>query len=173
MHEKQNQELLKEVLIKPINSKCNQLKIVSGFVSIPMLNEHLSLVKKAGKSTNLELIIGMTATEGISKSEHLQFVNASKNRLHGSNFKCRYVKTGLPPVHAKVFCWYKNQKPEIAFVGSSNYTKNGFILSQVEYMTPVKNKELQEVDAFIKQVRQNSKGCKASDIAEVSLQFMI
>ena len=49
MYEKQNQKLLKEVLIEPINNNCNKLKIVSGFVSFPMLDEHLSLVKKAGK----------------------------------------------------------------------------------------------------------------------------
>ena len=76
------------------------------------------------------------------------------------------LKQVFQPVHAKVFCWYKDQKPKIAFVGSSNYTKNGFVLSQVEYLTPVNNGELQEVDAFINEVRKNSKGCKANDISK-------
>ena len=44
----------------------------------------------------------------------------------GSSVRCQYVTSNHFQVHAKVYCWYKENEPKIAFVGSSNYTRTGF-----------------------------------------------
>ena len=161
---KTNKKLFKEVLVKPKKCGCDQLKIVSGFASYSMLNKHLLKIKKLGHSIKLELIVGMTAMDGISKSEHNQFKKASKNGLHGSKVTCRYVKSGFSPVHAKVYCWFKKKSPELAFVGSSNYTKNGFILSQVEYLTPVIDSEISNIKNFISEIYESTIDCRDKNI---------
>jgi HKD family nuclease len=40
-----------------------------------------------------------------------------------------------PPVHSKVYAWYKNDEPFIGFIGSANYTQKAFGTNQREVMT--------------------------------------
>jgi hypothetical protein len=75
------------------------------------------------------------------RSNHLAFQQLSSTD-YPIGFECRYVVTP-PPVHIKAYSWYKQGQPLRGFVGSANYSKNGFASPQQEAVTLTSAQEVQ------------------------------
>lgn len=125
--------LFNDILIKPAKQGCNKLFIVSGYGTAAMAFHHLNTLNKIGIKSNVELIIGMCAKDGLSESNHRGFQQLVEYDFH-DDFKCSYV-VDLPPVHSKVYAWFKDDKPFFGFAGSANYTQTAFLNNQRESMT--------------------------------------
>lgn len=121
-------QLACEVLIKP-STKYTELKILSGYASPDAAYSHYTAMSKilhGRKQPKIELVCGMTAVEGVSYYDHQGFKKFSSEQ---ESFKCEYVKKTCPPSHVKLYIWYKNGKPQKAFIGSANYSLNSFFLT--------------------------------------------
>ncbi|MFC1490410.1 restriction endonuclease PLD domain-containing protein [Candidatus Latescibacterota bacterium] len=125
-----SKELFEKVLVEPVKKGCNKLYIVSGYATAAMAFHHLDFIKKIRTDVNIELLVGMCPTDGISLSNHNGF-----QHLMGSdspdNFKCSYIMTP-PSVHSKVYSWFSNDDPCCGFIGSTNYTQMAFGSKQRE-----------------------------------------
>ena len=121
-----SQNLFEEVLISPASGGASELLIVSGYASGSMAYRHISTPEIAGAGVKTRLIVGM-ASEGIRLADHGMFSRLEKDH----NFECHY-RVARPSVHSKVYVWMSGDTPLTAFVGSSNYTEQGFLSSRQE-----------------------------------------
>ena len=125
-------DLFDYALIKPLRHtvKPDSLKIVSGYASHALASGHISVLKDRTEKLDIDLVVGMTSTDGVKLLDHKGFISLHEKREfeYDGSFVCRYVKK-KPAVHSKVYVWCKNNRPVVAFAGSANYTNNGFKVS--------------------------------------------
>lgn len=125
-------DLFDYALIKPLRHavKPDSLKIVSGYASHALASGHISVLKDRKETLDIDLVVGMTSTDGVKLLDHEGFISLHEKREfeYDGSFVCRYVKK-KPTVHSKVYVWCKNNEPVVAFAGSANYTNNGFKVS--------------------------------------------
>ena len=119
------ESLFSRVLLQPAHNAADDLYIVSGYASSAMAFHHADNLKKQGSDINIHLIIGMTARDGLSKTNHLGFKNLMEQELAGK-FECSYL-IDCSPVHSKVYSWLGNNQPVKGFTGSVNYSQQAFI----------------------------------------------
>ena len=72
----------------------------------------------------------MTSADGIERKNHAGLVELHTG-VSGADFRCNYV-IDRPPVHTKVYSWFRQGVPLIGYVGSANYTQNAFSPSMRE-----------------------------------------
>lgn len=119
------------VLIDPFVSGCDQLKVLSGYVSATMVNRHLHRTLKLSGSMRgvdppvVDAVYGMAKPSGVTVSDHNGFVRMQTETYLG-RFSCSYL-VDRPAVHAKIYVWLQDGQPRVAFVGSANYTQSGFV----------------------------------------------
>lgn len=124
-------DIYQKILMDPLNEGANKLYIVSGFASAAMAFHHSEQIKQTIRNNiNIELILGMTVSEGISLSNHRAFKQLVTQDLT-SFFKCSYLYTGKQ-VHSKIYTWFNNDTPVIAYCGSANYSQQAFLFHQRE-----------------------------------------
>ena len=123
-------DLFSEILIKPAMDGANRLYVVSGYATAAMAFHHLEVLRTRETLISIELIIGMSPVDGISIYNHRGFQDLMQNTYAG-NFSCSDL-TNIPPVHSKVYAWYKDQAPICGFIGSANYTQLAFGKNQRE-----------------------------------------
>jgi hypothetical protein len=126
-------DLFNKVLIQPAQNGANRLYAVSGYAMAAMASRHLEEVLIKNHQIQIELIIGMTPAEGLSRSNHKGFQELMQT-VYTGNFSCRYL-TKMPPVHSKTYAWFEEDKPVCGFVGSANYTQTAFGKTQREVVT--------------------------------------
>jgi hypothetical protein len=135
-------DLYNEVLIKPCQEGADSLKIVSGYATSAMVSDHLSDLYEKELNAHISLLVGMCPSDGLSLSNHNGFqsivnsqVNDFKNR-----FSCSYIYKA-PPIHGKLYIWYKDRQLYKAFIGSANYTQNAFY-HQRELLAEIHDKNI-------------------------------
>jgi hypothetical protein len=119
------ESLFSRVLLQPAHNSTNALYIVSGYASSAMAFHHAENLKQQGSKIKIHLIIGMTAKDGLSKTNHLGFKSLMESELAGK-FECSYL-IDRAPVHSKVYSWLSHNKPVKGFTGSVNYSQQAFI----------------------------------------------
>ena len=143
--ELRSKDLFDFALVQPrISSQLpDTLKIVSGYASSAMAVSHFLEIESVAKRlkialpTNVELVYGMTGSEGLTKPNHMGFVSLARHQEfdYDGAFSCSYVKRPKS-VHSKVYVWCKEAKPIKAFVGSANYSQQAFrSVSRTEILT--------------------------------------
>ena len=126
-----NNDLRHDILIQPAIEGADKLYIVSGYASPSMVSWQYNTFKDLNIDfVSINLIIGMTAVEGITVPNHTGFIELTDIF---SKFNCQYVFQGKP-VHSKIYVWEKSDQPYKAFIGSANYTQRAFGKSQRELM---------------------------------------
>lgn len=125
-------DLFNSVLIEPAKAECNRLCIVSGYATAAMAFNHLNTLRTLGSEVDVELILGMCAQDGLSQTNHRGFQQLVDRDFPGV-FKCSYI-INSPPVHSKVYIWFKDNIPFTAYTGSANYTQTAFLSNQREFM---------------------------------------
>ncbi len=126
-------DLFTEVLFQPAQNGANKLYVVSGYATAAMAFYHMQRLLKDEYRVTVELIIGMSASDGLSESNHKGFQKLVQNDFMVM-FSCLYL-TEMPPVHSKIYSWYKGNEPICGFIGSANYTQTAFSNNQREAMT--------------------------------------
>ena len=119
------------VLINPFRSGCDQLKVLSGYVSATMVSRHLHRTMRMARSMRgisppiVDAIYGMAKPSGITAADHQGFLRMQSQTYRG-RFSCSYL-VDRPAVHAKIYVWLQDRRPQIAFMGSASYTQAGFV----------------------------------------------
>lgn len=126
-------ELFNDVLLQPVRNGGNNLFIVSGYATAAMTFHHLDTVRQMNGTISIHLIVGMTAQDGLSLSNHRAFQKLAEDDFP-DNFECSYIIKS-PPVHSKVYAWFRDNKPLAGFIGSANYTQRAFGRYQRETMS--------------------------------------
>lgn len=122
------QNLFEEILVSPASGGADELLIVSGYASGSMAYRHLSTPEIAGAGVKVQLVVGMASTsDGIRLADHDMFRQLERE----SPFECHY-RIARPAVHSKVYVWMRGDAPLRAFVGSANYTEQGFLSGRQE-----------------------------------------
>ena len=159
-------DLYQTVLMDPVlRQKANTLYIVSGYASANMVDRHLRGLAKVMKipisetSVSVNLMIGMTAKEGISEPSHKAF-NHLTAEVFSRNFTCGYYM-GAQPTHAKAYAWYEGNRPIIGYVGSANYTYNGFMGNQQEVLS---NEKPNDIFEYYQSLQQDSYLCSHEEV---------
>jgi len=117
--------LYRNILINPAKQGADELCIVSGYATAAMAFHHLSELKKINNEIKVNLIVGMTASDGISANNDKAFKHLVETDF-SHNFKCSYV-TKNAPIDSKIYIWKKQGEFFQAFIGSANYTQNAFM----------------------------------------------
>jgi hypothetical protein len=116
--------LYEPALIEPHElGNCSKLYIVSGYASATFARRHITDLKKKGGDFEVNLIIGMPT----AKNDHMAFLLLHKE--FEGQFNGYYLQN-TPPVHCKVYSWFKNDSPHLGFTGSANYSQFGFFPEQ-------------------------------------------
>lgn len=156
-----SEDLFKNILINPIKEGYNKLKMVSGYASSLMAIRHVGYLKEEDllfEDLNISLIVGMTSRDGIDTFNHKGFIDIC-NDVGDARFNCRYVNS-LPPVHSKVYIWYRDNNPELAFLGSANYSQTAFSNASREVLSDTNHKE---ADSYYSQILDHTIDCRDLD----------
>jgi hypothetical protein len=137
-------DLYNEVLVKPCQEGADTLKIISGYATSAMASSHLDDLHKKHLDVHISLLVGMCPSDGLSLSNHhgFQSILNSKVDAFKSRFSCSYIYKA-PPVHSKLYIWYRDKNIYRAFVGSANYTQNAFY-NQREVLAEITNINIAE-----------------------------
>lgn len=119
-------DLFDQILLSPAQNGATEIFIVSGYASSAMVFHHAQ--KLIGHNVKINLIIGMTPRDGLSRTNHRGFQSLMENDLDGI-FSCSYL-INRSPVHSKVYSWVQNNEPVIAYTGSANYSQQAFMTVQ-------------------------------------------
>ena len=119
------ENLFDQILVNPAREGANELLVVSGYATANMAYRHLDEALVKNQSVRVKLVYGMASRDGVLIADHESF-----KRLEGTGlFECHY-RIELPAVHSKVYVWMAEGEPVKAFVGSANYTQQGFGLAR-------------------------------------------
>lgn len=118
--------LFETVLARYIARGADEIRIVSGYASPEMCTRLLLTAKDMGKRIRIRLIVGMTGYEGITVDTHQGLLSVQQEPPHQSgSVAVQYVSNGIS-VHSKLFVWMRRNEPLDAWIGSANFTQNGF-----------------------------------------------
>ncbi len=137
-----SENLFERVLFEPVNNGANKLFIVSGYATANMAIRHFEYAKTQKKTIEINLIAGMYIQDGILKNNHISFKELHNGR-DGVIFNCNYINS-IPPVHSKVYSWFKDEIPVAGFIGSANYTQNAFSNSMREVLSQIDASECKQ-----------------------------
>ena len=155
--------LFDEILLKPAKHH-DQLCIVSGFATPTMVTYHLGAIRKNfdRDDTKMNIIVGMTPLRKISKMHHMNFVKMATTTAH--LFECAYIDVNKTPIHSKLYIWLKDEKPQVAFLSSANYTFTAFKGNQDEIATEC---DPEKAFAYYKDTISSSLYCTHDDAEEL------
>ncbi|MCK5117602.1 MAG: NgoFVII family restriction endonuclease [Candidatus Aegiribacteria sp.] len=153
-----HESLFEQVLVKPLEEGLHQLRIISGYATSAMAFHHLEHVKSLDSTLKIELLVGMCPCDGISISNHRGFQDLMANQYLGQ-FRCSYVFKA-PPVHSKLYIWHNGNSVKKAFIGSANYTQNGFSANQREVLAQVGKPNLMD---YFEMLESDSVICNHQD----------
>ncbi|GHT13393.1 NgoFVII family restriction endonuclease [Planctomycetales bacterium] len=131
--------LYDSVLIAPCLDGANELKIISGFATSAMASCHIADLQNRNQNVKISLLLGMCPSDGISLGNHRGFQSLVSDNQ--SNFTCSYISQA-PPVHGKLYIWYRNNQLYKTFIGSANYTQNAFFEKQREILAEFSDDDL-------------------------------
>lgn len=95
------------------------LHIISGYASFQMAKKTLAEFP----SLKIKLYIGMTHTDGISRTNHNGFLHLME--LYPNRLTVMYQHTA-PSTHIKLYTWLYDGISMKNYIGSANFSENGF-----------------------------------------------
>ena len=132
-------DLLERTLIAPFHRGCDHLMVASGYATAAFANRHIEAIRQPHRCFEISLFVGMFPATGSIEINHRAFKQLQSiysGAESGGRFECRY--NSAPRLnHSKVYVWLKDNVPETAFVGSANYSANGFDGQQQEVLAEV------------------------------------
>jgi len=153
-------DMYNEVLIKPGQEGADSLKIISGYATSVMASDHLEDLNEKHLNVHISLLVGMCPSDGLSLSNHRGFQSIVNSKMESfrERFICGYIYKA-PPVHSKLYVWYKGKNLYKAFIGSANYTQNAFY-HQRELLAETNDSN---IDEYCQMLEEDSIFCNLSD----------
>jgi hypothetical protein len=157
-------DLYNEVLVKPCREGADTLKIISGYATSAMASDHLEDLHKNHLDVRVSLLVGMCPSDGLSLSNHhgFQSIASSKVDTFKNHFSCSYIYK-RPPIHSKLYVWYRDKQLYKAFIGSANYTQNAFY-HQREVLAEIHDTN---IDEYCQIVEKESIFCNQPEAEEL------
>lgn len=161
--------LAETVLFSPISLGADAINILSGTATPTMASWYLtSLHERRTKSSfapiQVNLIVGMASTDGISSSAHSEFQDLQRHDGMDDSwdrFSCSYVYD-LPAVHSNLYVWTRKGEPVAAYAGSADFRQSSFMPSRIEdLMSPV---DPVESMAYYQGIEKRSMFCTHAEI---------
>ena len=153
-----NSNLYERVLLKPAEAGATGLRIVSGYATAAMADRHLNEPIVLRNGIGVHLVYGMAAAGGVLIGDHAMF-----GKLHsGDRFQCHY-RIERPAVHSKAYVWMAGKKPIKAFVGSANYSQQGFRAPSQQQESMVEA-DPERANAFFEEMLEGSMEIDHDDI---------
>lgn len=119
------ESLFERILLEPAVRGADRLIVITGYASPGMVGRHMKELRDRHLGAiDIELVIGMTALEGMSRWAHQGFVDMTSIASLGS-FKCSYV-VGSKSIHSKAYIWCSGSTAIEAYIGSANYSQEAF-----------------------------------------------
>lgn len=147
------ENLYSSIILK--NAKnIKKFRVITGYSSGLFIERVLQDCPNA----SIELYIGM-ALQGISKIDHLRYIRLSRRK----NVNVFYVYR-LPNVHQKIIEITDNSGDQITYVGSANFSENGFG-KQSEILTTVAD----DLDGVFKTIKDQVALCSDKEILQYIL----
>lgn len=150
------ENLYDQILLSPHkNLNAKKIYIVSGYATPAMIYKHFQ------ETNNIEinLLIGMVKNGGLGKRNHHAFKKMVETDFTG-RFNCGYINL-TKPIHSKTYAWYDEDEPIQGYLGSANYSINGFSRRQGEAMTqesPI------EIFDYYQSMLSSSISCLSDDV---------
>ena len=159
-------DITKPILFDPIAGGADKLLILSSYATPNMSSrymKHQQEIKKA--PIDITVIVGMTAYDGISIPAHKGFLSLHNTYTSKSvrSFSCNYISDN-PPEHSNLYIWLKGEQPELAFMGSADFTQNAFISSRREIMEQCSPSEAY---VYYREAESRSCYCNHSEIDDM------
>ena len=154
--------LYNDALLQPGKEGADHLKIISGYATAAMAFHHLEELKQQNIKISISLLVGMCPSDGLSFSNHRGFQSITSS-VYSECFSCSYVYN-KPPVHSKLYIWYKADIFYRAFIGSPNYTQNAFSKNQREILSEVYDSS---VSKYYNLIEKDSIYCNHADAEEL------
>ena len=152
-------DFYKDILVSPAQQG-DVLYIVSGYATAGMAARNMSDIKDSRCGISINLIVGMTAKDGISETNHKGFCDLTA-KPPINKFQCAYVPENKNPVHTKAYAWFNGETPLCGYVGSANYTQTGFFGVQEEAMEAA---DPMQILAYYRAVAKTSLLCGHPDV---------
>ena len=157
------------VLLDPISSGADHLKIVSGYAAHTMASWHMGEIhdrfgRHIEAPIDITLLVGMCGYDGLSLPVHdgfQQLMNES-SKSDEVRFTAQYVYRGVP-VHSKLYLWERGEQPILAYIGSPNYTQTAFSSRQREILTEFDPYEALE---YFDSIESGSIYCNHAEVSE-------
>lgn len=153
-------------------AKADHVEIAVGYVSRASLEELDNLVAKHNIK-NICLNIGMYYIEGMPEGSYHTAVKVNKEWESAGIGEIRMIRAFK--YHGKVYCFYKDDKPFAAIVGSANLGVLKLEASnrrQYEFSSlTTDSTECQEIAEFIERLKRPNCSAKISDITDMPLIF--
>lgn len=165
----ENQETIDESIRKQIE-KADRIEIAVGYVSIASLEELDRLVCE-NKISNITLVIGMYYVEGMPEKTYHTAVRINKKWQELGIGEIRIVRS--LKYHGKVYCFYKDNSPFSAVVGSANLgviklEANNRCQYELASLTEDKN-ETQELADIVERIKAPICSVNISDVKDMPL----
>lgn len=164
-----NQETIDESIRKQIE-RADRIEIAVGYVSIASLEELDRLVCE-NKISNITLVIGMYYVEGMPEKTYHTAVRINKKWQELGIGEIRIVRS--LKYHGKVYCFYKDNSPFSAVVGSANLgviklEANNRRQYELASLTEDKN-ETQELADIVERIKAPICSVNISDVKDMPL----
>ncbi len=154
-------DMFRRVLFEPARYN-DGLRILSGYTSSSMAKRHMDDLEKEYGSINIDLIYGMTPSDGVPWVDHMGFKELTKDK---KGFTCSYIMVNRMPCHAKLYIWTRNGIPTKAFMGSANYSQNSFYnVTKSELMIECDPKE---ANAFYERFSGETVYCDHDEVVDM------
>ena len=148
------QDIMQAVLLKPASEGATNLRIVSGYASPAMLENHLRQLKQAKLSVGIHLTVGMTkGTLDAQDRRGYQDVVAADwggSRVLG----VRVISKGSQ-VHSKVYVWDGPAGYHKAFAGSANYSVSAMVEENTREVCA--EVDWSEADQYVRECEGNAR----------------
>ena len=144
------------------NRQLNRLFVVSGYATAAMAFHHLNEFHDHGRNISVSLIHGMATKYGLSDSNHAGF-RALVTDFFPGHFQCCYTYRNVP-VHAKLYIWAQDETPQLAFIGSANYSQSAMILGQTR--EAMSHCDAGQAMAFYNSLLGNTVTCEHPEVDE-------
>lgn len=155
-----------QILIDPVLRGADYLRIISGYATPSMAAWHIQrLNDMLCKPIHIDLIVGMTVTEGIHQALHNGFqdvVRRYSNLKDYSELNCKYVFRGYP-VHSKIYIWGKGGEITEVYIGSANYTQKAFSNKQRELLKTISSDGIED---YYNLIEKDTIFCTSGEVEE-------
>ena len=144
--------IFNECIDRPIRNGCNQISMVSGWISSHLIYQDLEqLMSRYSINLQIKAVHGMQ----IRRYDYSRLLSLDQGKMPLSGKSDIFFplsknkgKNKIKFTHEKIYLWLKDNVPKYAFSGSANFTQHGIY-------DPQQEENLWEVDPYLAEIRVN------------------